>query len=107
MGAEEKHRIWQAYNDLIRILQELKVELVPPTTQLEFIGIIFDSETMTMEISQDKMREIKEELDTWLLRSKARRKEVTSRKIAVHGQVCQDRKDLPQQTYLMDQNHGR
>ena len=83
VGAELKQRIWKAYMTLTQTLQELGVEtltdkLVPPTTRLEFLGITFDSDKMTMEISSDKLKEIQQELDTWLYKTRARRREVES-----------------------------
>ena len=51
---------------------------MPPTTRLEFLGITFDSASMTMEISQEKMQDIKEELGVWLLKTTANRREVKS-----------------------------
>ena len=83
VGAELQDKIWAAYHALANILEQLGVEtsedrIVPPTTRLEFLGITFDSDTMTMEISQDKLAEIKQELSTWLYRTKARRREVES-----------------------------
>ena len=46
--AELHTRIWQAYNALTQLLENLRVEtakdkIVPPTTRLEFLGIMFDS----------------------------------------------------------------
>ena len=83
VGAELEEVAWKAYHTLTNLLQALGVEtspekIVPPTTRLEFLGITFDSETMTMEISENKMREITEELGTWLTGTSARRKEVES-----------------------------
>ena len=83
VGAEQRDMIWAAYQALAKILEELGVEtspnkIVPPTTRLEFLGITFDSETMTMEISQKKMKEIKQELETWLYKTAAQRREVES-----------------------------
>ena len=45
---------------------------------MEFLGITFDSKTMTMEISEQKMNEITMELHTWLTKTTARRCEVES-----------------------------
>ena len=78
VGAELRQKAWAAYEALTRILEELRVEtskgkLVPPTKKLEFLTITFDSETMTMEISQDKLEEIRKELHTWLHRTSAKR----------------------------------
>ena len=47
-------------------------------TRLEFLGITFDSQTMTMEISQEKMGDILKELQGWLYKTSAKRKEVES-----------------------------
>ena len=83
VGAELQEKIWPAFIALTQLLEDLGVEtskekIVPPTTRLEFLGITFDSESMTMEISEDKLREIREELQSWLLRTSARRREVES-----------------------------
>ena len=83
VGAELKQRAWAAFNALTTLLEELRVEtskekIVPPTTRMEFLGITFDTNTMTVEISEDKMQEIKLELGSWLLRTKAKRREVES-----------------------------
>ena len=83
VGAELQHLIWAAYQALTTLLEELRVDtseekMVPPTTRLEFLGITFDSQKMTMEISEGKMADIKAELDSWLLRTAAHRREVES-----------------------------
>ena len=76
VGAEVKARIWTAYQTLTKLLEELRVDisvekLIPPTTRLEFLGITFDVDTMTMEISEAKMHDIRKE-------TSAIRKEVES-----------------------------
>ena len=83
MGAELKHKVWVAYKALTQLLESLGVEtskekIVPPTTRLEFLGITFNSQRMTMEISEEKMKEISMELDTWLTKTTARSREVES-----------------------------
>ena len=83
VGAETRNRIWAAFKSLTRLLEELGVEtseekMVPPTTRLEFLGITFDTDKMTMEISLEKMQEIKQELDIWLHNDTASRREVES-----------------------------
>ena len=83
VGAELKDKIWEAYRALSQLLQELRVDtaaekVVPPTTRLEFLGITFDSNKMTMEISSQKLEEINKEIGSWLLRTSALRREVES-----------------------------
>ena len=83
VGAETKNRIWQAYLALTTLLQELRVDtskekMVPPTMWLEFLGITFDSDTMTMEVSPQKMKEIIVELNSWLCKTVAKRREAES-----------------------------
>ena len=83
VGAEHYKMIWEAYHALNHLLRVLGVEtskdkIVPPTTRLEFLGITFDSITMTMEISQEKLKDILQELNSWLLKTSATRREVES-----------------------------
>ena len=83
LGAEEKARIWAAFHHLTTLLEQLGVEtapdkIVPPTTRIEFLGITLDSQTMTMEVPEDKLKEIKAELQTWLYRTEATRRDVES-----------------------------
>ena len=64
-------------------MEELRVDtseekIVPPTTRLEFLGVTFDSYKMTMEISQEKLSDIKAEINIWLFKTMARRKDVES-----------------------------
>ena len=83
MGAELRSRIWSAYSALTKMLIKLGVEtskekIVPPTTRLEFLGITFDSESMIMGISMEKVQDIVQELATWTYRTNAHRQEVES-----------------------------
>ena len=83
LGAETKAKIWQAFNHFTEILQQLQVDtapdkIVPPTTRIEFLGITLDSQTMTMEVPQDKVVDTLKELDTWLYKTTASRKEIES-----------------------------
>ena len=83
VGAEVREIIWQSFMFLKRLLDNLGVEMakdkmVPPTTKLEFLGILFDSEKMVMEVTPDRLKEIQKELQGWLTRTTASRKEVES-----------------------------
>ena len=83
LGAETREKIWDAFNHLTQLLQELRVDtapekIVPSTTRLEFLGITVDSNTMTMEIPQEKIKEVMQELKTWLYRTVCTRREIES-----------------------------
>ena len=59
LGAEDRSIIWEAFNHLTTLLQELGVnstnKIVPPTNRTEFLGITVDAENMTMKIPKDKI----------------------------------------------------
>ena len=83
LGAETKELIWKAYNHLTSLLQQLKIDtapdkVVPPTTRIEFLGITVDSQSMTMEIPSDKIADTQQELQGWLYKTRATRKEAES-----------------------------
>ena len=83
LGAEHKERVQAAYSHLTHLLKELNVEtapdkIIPPTTRIEFLGITFDSQTMTMEVTQERIKELLEELNHWNIKTYTTRKEVES-----------------------------
>ena len=83
LGAEEKEKIQQAFQHLNDLLNTLQVDAapektIPPTTRLEFLGVTFDSEKMTIEVTQDRVQDMLTELNTWNTKTKASRKEVES-----------------------------
>ena len=83
LGAEERSKVWEVFNHLTHLLDELGVEtapgkVVPPTTRLEFLGITYDSQTMTMEIPKEKIKETPQELHTWTYRTMTTGKEMES-----------------------------
>ena len=64
VSAELRARVWQSYKFLTNFLEKIgvltsKEKLVPPTIRLEFLGVIFDMVKMSMEISDQKLKEIK------------------------------------------------
>ena len=83
LGAETKARAQAAFDHLTQLLKQLGVEtapdkIVPPTTRIEFLGVTFDSQTMTIEVSPDKIQDMLAELSTWTIKTTASRKEVES-----------------------------
>ena len=83
LGAEHKDRIQAAYEFLTALLQKLKIDTapekqIPPTSRIDFLGTIFDSQQMTMEVPPEKLQEIQQELKKWDNKAKATRNEIES-----------------------------
>ena len=71
LGAEKREKAQEAYELLGTILQNLGAQeaenkAVPLTQVIEFLGVTFNSHTMTMEVSLDRISEIFCDLDGWL-----------------------------------------
>ena len=83
VSAEKKERIWEGFRFLTQLLQDLGVEtskekVVQPTNRMAFLGITFDAGKQTMEIPEHKVKDITQDLDAWLYKNKATRKELES-----------------------------
>ena len=83
LGAEKQTRIQPAFQHLLKILKDINVEvaqdkIIPPTTRIEFLGVTFDSEKMTIEVTQERITEMLMELNTWNAKTTATRKELES-----------------------------
>ena len=81
LGAETKERIHGAFQHLMSLLEQLKVEIapdkvIPPTTKIDFLGTGFDSEKMEMQLPDDKVKDIKSELAGWLFKTNVTRNEL-------------------------------
>jgi len=59
-------------------LVESEEKAVPPGTRVEFLGILFDSVSQTMEITEDRLIEIKALVKSWLDRNRASKRELQS-----------------------------
>ena len=83
LGAELKNKVDRAFQHLTQLLATLGVEtapdkIIPPTTRLEFLGVTFDAQKMTVEVSADRVKDMVVELNSWNLKTRATRKEVES-----------------------------
>ena len=72
-------RATQSYNALGELFTELGLvettsKAHPPSTKMPYLGVLFDTELMTMSIPGDKLEEVRCELDIW-----TRRKTVSKR----------------------------
>jgi len=57
-------------------LKESVKKAHPPSTRMEFLGIMFDSVTMTMEVTPSRLLEIKDLLSDWLVKRSASKTEI-------------------------------
>ena len=74
-GAETKEKGWKTYETLRELLmscglEELVDKAVTRTTKMTFLGVIFDSEKMTLEVTLDRVVEISLLVESWLKKKK-------------------------------------
>lgn len=74
-GAETKEKGWKAYENLGELLMSCGLEesvdkAVTPTTKMTFLGVTFDSEKMTLEVTPDRVVEISLLVESWLKKKK-------------------------------------
>ena len=82
-GAEVPCRADEGYSKLGALLHDVGLaeshdKACPPSTNMTFLGIDFDSIAGTLTIPKDKLDEVKNALGVWLNKDKASRKEVQS-----------------------------
>ena len=82
-GAEVPEKADEAFDNLGNILQninifESKEKATPPCTRCVFLGIQFDSNSMALSITGDRLAEIQELLRKWMSKKSATLKEMQS-----------------------------
>ena len=82
-GTESPDRADQAFEALGLLFKDLGIAESPakaenPRVELCFLGVWFNSESMTMEVKPERLCQITAELEKWLHRDSACRKEVES-----------------------------
>ena len=70
-GADTPDRAWQSFEELERVLQfcglkESAEKASPPSTQMVFIGVHFNSITLTLSITEERLFEIRALVSHWL-----------------------------------------
>ncbi|MEW8546093.1 MAG: hypothetical protein AB2693_21440 [Candidatus Thiodiazotropha sp.] len=70
-GADSADKAWNSYIELGKILQfcgleESKEKACPPATQMVFIGVLFDTDTLTLLVTRERLQEIKNLIQSWL-----------------------------------------
>ena len=68
-------------------LEESVDKAVTPTTKMTFIGVTFDSEKMTLEVTPERVVKISLLVESWLKKNKSSLKELQSlfRKVAFYS----------------------
>jgi hypothetical protein len=82
-GVEKRERAWFAYNCLESVLEksgleESKSKACLPSEKMIFLGVLFNSLTMTMEVTEERLIEIRNLVEFWLKKDRSALKEVQS-----------------------------
>ncbi len=80
-GAEipgKAHSAFDALGDTLRELglQESLEKASPPSTEMDFLGVLFDTVDMEMKVTPDRMKEVSAILDVWAQKTSATRNEL-------------------------------
>ncbi len=59
-------------------MEESKSKACEPATKMIFLGILFDSVKMSLEVTPERLQEIRTLVSVWLRKSNATKKEVQS-----------------------------
>ena len=82
-SAENGEKAIFAFKTVQAVLQkcgidEAKNKACPPSTSMTFVGVLFNTETMTIEITHERLSELRALLTAWLNKEMASLKEVQS-----------------------------
>ncbi len=82
-GVEEPDTADEAFQALGRLLrdfglQEADNKACPPSTKMEFLGILLDTQALTLEVTEKRLLEITGLVDCWLGKTHATRREIQS-----------------------------
>ena len=82
-SAEIKARAWEVYKALGKLLRDLNIWEVegkasPPAEVMTFLGVLCNSCNFTLSITQDRLKEIAQLVEQWLVKNNATLHEVQS-----------------------------
>ena len=82
-SAETEQNAYFAYRTLQTVLEKIGIEeaknkACPPSTSMVFVGVLFNTVSMTIETTPERLKEISSILKVWLYKEKASLKEVQS-----------------------------
>ncbi len=81
MGAEVWTKAHEAFDALSSIIENCGLEesiakACPPSTNMVFLGILFDTERLTLTVTSERLAEILELIQVWQNKSSANKREV-------------------------------
>ena len=82
-GADSPDKAWQSFTELGNVLQfcglkESVEKCSPPSTKMVFIGVLFDSISLTLSITDERLNEIRSLVSQWLQKREATLRELQS-----------------------------
>ena len=80
-GCENWNNAERAFHTVGEILDKCGLaesvdKACPPSTKMVFLGVLFDTDKLTLEITPDRLLEIEEDLDSWLSRTRCNRHDI-------------------------------
>ena len=87
-GADTPELALKAYEELGNVLiscgiEESKEKACPPSTKMVFIGVMFDTEDLTLSVTPERVQEILELVESWL-----QKQSVTLQELQSLGENC-------------------
>jgi hypothetical protein len=82
-GVEKPEHAEFCYSTLTKVLElfcfrEASEKCCPPSTIMNFLGILFNTDKMTMEITPERLVEICKLVNSWLKKKEASQQQVSS-----------------------------
>lgn len=82
-GAGTPDRVWHSYNKLGQVLchsglEDFAEKACDPSMEMIFVGVLFNSDNLTLTVSPERLLEMQELVSDWLKKDEATIKELQS-----------------------------
>ena len=77
-GADTPELALKAYEELGHVLISCRIKGLSPKHKMVFIGVMFDTEDLTLSVTAERLQEILELVDSWLQKQSATLQELQS-----------------------------
>ena len=83
IGAEKGQQAWDSFHTVLDMFSRVGVDIaddktVPPSPVIECLGTWLNAKEMTISITQDRLNELVQELETWLGKTQFNHKDLVS-----------------------------